>query len=253
MRPNKLRQIWADGGVALNGWLHIPSSWSAEVMAHAGWDSITVDLQHGFATVESTLTQFQAISTTDVVPLVRASWNDPLQIQRMLDAGAYGVICPVVNNRAECEQFVGACRYPPAGYRSLGPTRAALYGGPDYGPKANETILTFAMVETAEGLGNLDEILSVPGLDGIFVGPGDLGLTLLGEYGVPMSNPDLLAAITRIAASTRSAGKVAGIWCATVADAIRCRGLGYQFITIASDARLMAQAAREQIGVFRGK
>lgn len=251
MRPNKLREIWAEGGVALSGWLHIPSSWSAEVMAHAGWDSITVDLQHGFATIESTLTQFQAISTTDVVPLARASWNDPLQIQRLLDAGAYGIICPMINNRAECEQFVGACRYPPLGYRSLGPTRAAVYGGSDYGLKANETVLAFAMVETAEGLANLEEILAVPGLDGIFVGPGDLGLTLLGRHGVPMTDRDLLAAITVIAEATRAAGKVPGIWCASAADARLCRDLGYQFLAIASDARLLTKAAQMEIAAFR--
>ncbi len=251
MRPNKLRSLWTAGGVTLNGWLTIPNSWSAEVMAHAGWQSVTIDMQHGFSTVESAMTQLQAISTTDVVPLVRASWNDPLQIQRLLDAGAYGVICPLINNRAECERFVGACRYPPLGYRSIGPTRAVVYAGADYAANANQTVLTFAMVETAEALANLDEILSVPGLDGVFVGPGDLGLSLLGRFGPPITEPVLLDAITRIADTTRAAGKIVGTWCATVEDAILCRDLGYQFITISSDSALMTLGAKAQIARFR--
>lgn len=250
MRSNKLKQVWRDGGYTVNGWLHIPSSWSAEVMAHAGWDSITIDLQHGFADLESTLAMLQAISTTDTVPLVRASWNDPLQIQRVLDAGAYGVICPVVNDAAECARFVGACRYPPLGYRSLGPTRAKLYAGDDYATYANETVATFAMVETAEGVRNLDEILAVPGLDGVFVGPGDLALTMaVSADGADASQVD--ATIAHIAERTLAAGKVPGIWCASADVAIIRRRQGYRFLTIASDARLMAQAARSAVAAVR--
>ena len=251
MRPNRLHAIWREGGYALNGWLHIHNSWSAETMAHAGWDSITVDLQHGFAGIESLLIMLQAISTTDTVPMVRASWNDALQIQRMLDAGAYGVICPVVNTAEECRRFVGACRYPPAGYRSLGPTRASVYGGSDYARHANETVVTFAMVETAEGLSNLDEILAVPGLDGVFVGPGDLGLTLVGEFGIDVHHPTVAEAIRTIGARTRAAGKIAGIWCPSSEIAIEMKGLGYQFLTVGSDSRLLAAAARQAVAEVR--
>ena len=251
MRPNPLLDAWQRGEYTLNVWMHIPDSWAAETMAHAGWDSVTVDLQHGFADIETLVAMLQAISTTETVPMVRATWNDPLQIQRMLDAGVYGVICPVVNTREECERFIGACRYPPVGYRSLGPTRARLYGGDDYARHANETVVTFAMVETATGLANLDEILEVPGLDGIFVGPGDLGLTLLGEFGVDPKHPVLADAIATIAEKTRAAGKVAGIWCASAAVAVEMRDLGYQFLTIASDARLLAAASKEAIASVR--
>jgi 4-hydroxy-2-oxoheptanedioate aldolase len=253
MRPNKLRTIWADGGTSLNGWLHVPSSWSAEVMAHAGWDSLTIDLQHGFTGMDTLLPMLQAISTTETVPLVRATWNDALQIQRILDYGAYGVICPVVNTRAECEQFIGACRYPPMGYRSLGPTRARVYGGPDYARHANDTILTFAMVETATGLANLDEILSVPGLDGIFVGPGDLGLTLVGEFGIDVHHPVVADAIRTIAEKTRAVGKVPGIWCPSAEIGLEMQQLGYQLLTISSDARLLDAAAQDIISTMRQK
>mgnify|MGYP001819967750 CR=1 FL=1 len=251
MRPNPLIDIWREGSYTLNGWMHIPSSWAAETMAHAGWDSVTVDLQHGFADIESTLAMFQAISTTDAVPLVRATWNDPLQIQRVLDAGVYGVICPVVNTREECEQFVGACRYPPVGYRSLGPTRARVYAGDDYAKYANETVVTFAMVETAAGLENIGDILTVPGLDGIFVGPGDLGLSLVGQLGIDVHHPVVADAIRTIADKTRAAGKVAGIWCPSAEIALEMRTIGYQFLTIASDVRMLTAASQAAITQMR--
>ncbi|RMF77330.1 MAG: 2,4-dihydroxyhept-2-ene-1,7-dioic acid aldolase, partial [Chloroflexi bacterium] len=140
MRENTVKTLWQNGEAAINGWLHIPSTWSAEVMAHQGWDSLTIDMQHGMTGYQTALYMLQALSTTDVVPLVRVTWNEPGLIGRMLDAGAYGVICPMVNTREQCEAFVGACRYHPMGYRSLGPTRAKLYAGDDYAAHANETI-----------------------------------------------------------------------------------------------------------------
>jgi 4-hydroxy-2-oxoheptanedioate aldolase len=162
VRENRVRSIWGGGGVVLNGWLHVPSSFSAEVMAHAGWDSLTIDLQHGPPDVGSVIPMLQAISTTDVVPFARANWNDPGTIMKLLDAGCYGIICPMIEGREDAEAFVGACRYPPDGYRSYGPFRANLYGGPDYAANANETVVTMAMIETREALEDLDGILAVP-------------------------------------------------------------------------------------------
>ena len=133
----------------LNGWLHIPSTFGAEVMAHAGYDSLTIDLQHGASDFAGALGMMQAISTTEAVPFVRVPWNDPGLIMRLMDAGAYGVICPMINTGEEAEKFVGACRYPPEGYRSFGPFRATLYAGADYPANANETVVTMAMIETA--------------------------------------------------------------------------------------------------------
>ncbi|WP_420641507.1 HpcH/HpaI aldolase family protein [Candidatus Leptofilum sp.] len=247
MRPNRLRVLLAEGKTAVNGWLHIPSSWSAEVMAHAGWDSVTIDLQHGLTDYETAVTMLQAIATTDTVPLARSTWNDPAQIMRLLDAGAYGIICPMINTRAEAEAFVGACRYPPMGYRSLGPTRARVYAGADYAQHANETLLTLAMIETQEALNNLSEILATPGLDGIFVGPGDLGLSLTGQMGMDMSDPTLAAALAQIAEVTRANGRIAGIWVPTAARGQQMQQLGYQFITVSADSRLLNAATQEII------
>ncbi len=244
MRANKLRKIWAEGGTAVNGWLHIPSSWSAEIMAHAGWDSVTVDLQHGLAGYQATVTMFQAIGTTDTVPMARSTWNDSAQIMRLLDAGAYGIICPMINTRAEAEAFVGACCYPPLGYRSLGPTRASVYAGADYAKHANETVVTLAMVETQQALDNLEDILVTPGLDGIFVGPGDLGLSLTGQMGMDMREPALAEALAYIGKTTRGNGRIAGIWTPTPEIGKQMMQLGYQFITISADTRLLSAAAK---------
>ena len=251
MRENKLRKLWASGETAVNGWLHIPSSWSAEVMAHAGWDSVTVDLQHGLADYETAVTMFQAISTTNTVPLARSTWNDPAQIMRLLDAGAYGIICPMVNSRAEAEKFVGACRYPPLGYRSLGPTRARVYAGADYAQHANDTIITLAMIETEQALDHLEEILTTPGLDGVFVGPGDLGFSLTGQTGMDLSEPVLATALANIAKTTRENGRVAGIWVPTAAAGKQMQKFGYQLITLNSDTNLLNTAAQQIIKEFK--
>lgn len=144
MRENTIKTIWNRGDCVLNGWLSIPNSFTAEMMANAGWDSICIDTQHGLIGYETAVHMLQAISTTPVTPIIRVVWNEPGTIMKWLDAGAYGIVCPMVNTRADAERFVEACRYPPAGYRSSGPIRAAIYGGKDHREKANETVVTFA-------------------------------------------------------------------------------------------------------------
>jgi 4-hydroxy-2-oxoheptanedioate aldolase len=170
---------------------------------------------------------------------------------RLLDAGAYGIICPMINSRAEAEAFVGACRYPPLGYRSLGPTRARVYAGADYAQHANDTILALAMVETQQSLDNLEEILKTPGLDGVFVGPGDLRLSLTGKTGMDLSDPILLDALEQIAKITRENGRVAGIWVPDVDAGQETNRLGYQLISISTDTRLLAAAAQNIVTSFK--
>ena len=165
MKKNKIKKMMAEGKTIINGWLQIPSSFSAEVMANQGWDSLTIDMQHGVIDYPNALQMLQAISTTETTPLARVNWNEPGQIMKILDAGCYGVICPMVSNRKEAENFVQACLYPPDGYRSFGPIRGLIYGGGDYGDYANNEILKLAMIETKEALDNLDEIMSTSGLD----------------------------------------------------------------------------------------
>src|ERR1700731_385191 len=156
MRANRMREIWRSKTAVINGWCSLPDSFSAEIMAHMGWDSIVVDMQHGLIDYQVMVSMLQAISTTAVTPLVRVPWNDPASVMKALDAGAYGIICRMINSGAEGEAFVGACRYAPRGYRSSGPVRAALYGGPDYHAKANDVVVAMAMIETTQALDNLD-------------------------------------------------------------------------------------------------
>ena len=156
MRKNRLKEIFKSGKSAVNGWLQIPNSFTAELMANQNWDSLTLDMQHGVIDYPNAVGMLQAISTTQVVPLARVNWNEPGQIMKILDAGAYGIICPMVSNKKEAESFVKACMYPPNGYRSYGPIRGLVYGGSDYADEANNEILKFAMIETKESLENLD-------------------------------------------------------------------------------------------------
>ncbi|HWN72017.1 MAG TPA: aldolase/citrate lyase family protein, partial [Haliangium sp.] len=145
MRENRIRSIWNAGGAVLNGWCSMPGAFSAELMAHQGWDTLTLDMQHGVIDYQVAVHMLTAISTTSTTPVVRVPWLDPGIIMKMLDAGAYAVICPMINGRADAEKLVAATRYPPRGQRSYGPVRAQLYAGSDYARHANDTVVCFAM------------------------------------------------------------------------------------------------------------
>lgn len=252
MSLNPLRALWQTDQTALNGWLHIPSSWSAEVMARQGFDSLTIDLEHGFAGFETALAMIQAIGGAGAAPLARAPWNEPGIIMRLLDAGCLGVICPMVNNRADAERFVGACRYHPAGYRSLGPTRAGLVYGSDYARSANATVITLAMVETAEAMGQLDAICSTPGLDGVYVGPGDLSLSLGGKQRLDSYEPVMVEALDAIQAAARRHGIVAGLHANSPDYARMVIDKGYRFVTVMTDSGILAAYARQLVQATRG-
>ena len=251
MRENRIRNIWRKGGAVINGWLAIPSGLSAETMAHQGWDSLTVDQQHGMVDFQSAVAMLQAISTTKTVPITRVPWLEPGIIMKSLDAGAYGIICPMVNTREDAEALIGACRYAPQGYRSFGPVRALMYAGPDYPHHANDTVLAIAMIETQRALENLDEILSVPGLDGVYIGPSDLALSLGGTPKPDQTDPKVVEAIDHILAAAQSHGVVAGIHCGSAAYATRMVEQGFQLVTILSDNLLMASAAKRAVAELR--
>lgn len=251
MRANTVKRIWAKGGVVVNGWLAIPSAFSAEIMAHQGFDSLTIDMQHGVVDYQVAVTMLQAISTTPVIPFARVPWNDPGRLMKILDAGVYGVICPMVNTRAEAEALVRACKYPPMGFRSWGPVRASLYAGADYGDHANEDVVVMPMIETAEAVRNLDEILSVPGVDAVYVGPSDLSLALGCKPRLDQTDPPVVEAQQRIVEACKRHGVVAGIHNNTAAYALEMAGAGYQFVTLASDGRFLGARAAEEVAIAR--
>src|SRR4026207_859891 len=213
MRENALKKIWAKGEAVVNGWLSIPSGFSAEVMAHQGFDSLTIDMQHGVVDYQVAVSMLQGISTLGVVPLARVRWNAPARRMKILDAGAYGVICPMINTPQEAEAMVRACKYPPRGYRSWGPVRASLYAGGDYGDHANVETIVMPMIETAEALKNLDDILSVDGVDAIYVGPSDLSLAMGLKPRLDQTDPPAVDAQKTIQAARqrRAEDGVAGV------------------------------------------
>ena len=252
MRKNKVKEMMKAGKPVINGWLQIPSTVSAEVMAHQGWDSLTIDMQHGLVDYTNALPMLQTISSTDVTPLARVNWNEPGQIMKILDAGAYGIICPMVSNKKEAENFVKACMYPPKGYRSYGPIRGLVYGGPDYADEANNEILKFAMIETKESLENLDEIMSAPGLDGIYIGPADLSLALgqKPSFDKPEGDP-VYEVIMKILDHAKKNNIIAGIQNGQPEYAEKMIKKGFQLVTIGSDQRYMTAASKTAISKLK--
>lgn len=253
MRKNTLRKIIKDGGHVINGWCAIPDSYAAEVYAHQGWDSVTIDLQHGPVDFQAALPMLQAISTTNAIPMARVPWNDAAVIMKMLDAGAYGLICPMINTKEEAERFVSFGRYPPIGTRSMGPNRAVQYAGADYWQGANDEVLLFAMIETRAGLKNLEQILSVKGLDGVYVGPSDLSMAMGKPPTLDPSDAEVVAAIAEIAKVTRSKGLIAGVHTDGPATAKKRFEQGYQLVTLMNDARVLAMAAANIVKETRGQ
>ena len=251
MRPNRLRTLWDNDQAAVNGWLAIPNSFSAETMAHQGWDSLTIDMQHGMIDYQAMVTMLQAISTTPTVPVVRVPWLEPGIIMKTLDAGAYGVICPMINTREEAQKLVAYTHYAPQGMRSFGPVRATLYGGADYPQHANSTIAAFAMIETAQALDNLDSILSVEGLDAIYIGPSDLSLSLGCRPVFDDVDPKAAEAIAHIVARAQAHGVKAGIHNGRPDVAQARIAQGFRFVTVSSDARLLASGSQELLGAMR--
>src|SRR5215510_6205746 len=251
MRENRIRTLWSQDKAVINGWLAIPSTFSAETMAHQGWDSLTVDMQHGVVDYQKAVDMLTAVSTTSTVPMVRVPWLEPGIIMKSLDAGAYAVICPMINTRADAEKLVSYVRYAPKGVRSFGPIRALLYGGSDYATHANDTVIPFAMIETKQALENLDDILSVEGLDAIYVGPADLSLTLGCTPKFDQEEKPVLEAIDYIIGKAKKHGVVAGIHNGTPEYAQRMVAKGFRFVTLMSDARLMAAAAQQTVSKMR--
>lgn len=247
-----LKGIWAEGRPALNGWLGVPSFFSAEVMAHQGWDTLTIDMQHGLIDYGDAAPMLAAIGTTRTVPMVRVPWLDPGIVMKALDAGALGVICPMVNSRADAEILASCLRYAPRGRRSFGPIRAVFAHGGDYTARADDLVVGLAMIETKEALEAVDSIVSVPELDGVYIGPNDLALSL----GVPARfdpvDATMTKAIDHILARAKAAGKRAGIHCGSAEYAQMMTAKGFDLVTVGSDARFIAEGAAKVVSEFRG-
>ncbi|UCE30595.1 MAG: 2,4-dihydroxyhept-2-ene-1,7-dioic acid aldolase [Burkholderiales bacterium] len=251
MRPNRLREVFARGETAVVGWLAIVHPYSAEQMGHAGYDALVIDLQHSPLDLANAITMLQAISATPAMPMARATSNDFGEINKLLDAGAYGIVCPLVDTADDARRFVAACRYPPLGRRSYGPARGFLYGGADYFEGANTTVLAYGMIETEQGMRNLDAICAVQGLDGVFVGPADLSIALGAAPVARWNDAPLRPALEQILKAARAHGKTAGIFCISQQMSVDMKQLGFDFVIAGVDAGMMRAGAQAQIAAVR--
>lgn len=246
MRPNLIKSRLAAGEVVINAWLSIGSSYAAEGMGHSGAHSVTVDLQHGMFGFSEALHMLQAISATPAIPLVRVPALDPAQIMHLLDAGAYGIICPMISTPEQAATLVAACRYPPVGNRSFGPSRGLLYGGADYVANANDEVMVIPMIETGEAVERIDDILDVAGVDMVYIGPNDMAFAIEGHVRYPRPNSErALDAVRRRAAAK---GIPVGIFCVDAQDARARLAEGYGMVTPAND---FAHLTRSMSGSVR--
>jgi len=249
---NNIKRLLASGKAVMNGWLVIPSGFSAEVMAQCGFDAITVDLQHGVQDYHSMVQCFQAMQAHPVTPLARVTWNEPGNLGKVLDSGAMGLICPMINTRKDAEAFVSASKYPPLGTRSNGPVRAGMYGpASGYQSTANEETLCIPIIETRTAIENLDEILDVEGIAGVYVGPSDLCFS----YGLPpeldVELPQILKIYDQLIEKCSKRNIFAGIHTASAAYAARAIGMGFRMTSVMNDSRMMAACAKATVAQVR--
>jgi 4-hydroxy-2-oxoheptanedioate aldolase len=253
MPKNKVKELWRAGKPVVTGWCTTPDPYVAEAMARAGFDTLVLDMQHGMAIgPDRAAVWLQVVGQQDVTPIVRIPWNEPAFAQWVLDAGAMGIIIPMVNNTEEARKAIGACRYPPLGYRSYGPNRARFFE-PDYFPHANQEILCLPMMETVEGIEHVEEIAQLPGIDGFWIGPSDLAVSM----GLPpkqyRDDPRHAAAVQRVIDVAKKYGLNAGIWAASPEDGLRRWKQGFNLNPICNDVFQVRFGAERAVSEFRAQ
>jgi 4-hydroxy-2-oxoheptanedioate aldolase len=252
MRMNQVKKLWKDGKPAVGAWLSIPHCFSAEMMAHTGVDWLCIDMQHGCIDYSDVVPMLTAISTTAVTPFVRVPWNDPAIIGKVLDAGAYGVIVPMVSNRAQAERAVAACRYPPNGMRSNGPNRALLYSGADYQKHSDKEMTCVVMIETAEGIDKMEEIISTPGVDAAYIGPTDLALALGLAPVMDNEEPLHVATVNRMLETCKKHHVIAGIHTSSSKFTQRYIDQGFQMVMLVADRAAMSNYVKAELARLTG-
>ena len=251
VKTNHVKRALREGRPTAGAWLSMCSSISAEVMSRGGFDWLLIDMEHGHGDYQTLLAQLQAIEGSPVIPIVRVQWNDPAVIKRVLDIGAYGVMIPWIADRREAEAAVRATKYPPAGIRGIaGSHRAGGYGrhAAEYWKRANDEILVVLQVETPTAVAEVEEIVKLPGLDVLFIGPADLS-TGLGHMGDP-GHPDVQAAMARVETAAKAHGIALGNITRSWEQARELYKRGYQFLTLCSDTSLLVQGAKDVMTRF---
>ncbi|MEM7101195.1 MAG: aldolase/citrate lyase family protein [Pseudomonadota bacterium] len=252
MRENTALAAWRRNEQTIGCWLSLANAYTAEAISKLGFDWVCVDLQHGMIDYTDLTAMLPAISNSEATPIVRVPWNEPYEIMKVLDAGAYGVIVPMINNRQEAEQAVAACRYPPEGNRSFGPIRAALYGGRGYAQEANGEIACLAMIETKEGIDNLQDIVSTPGLSGVYIGPADLALAMGLAVRGDQPEEEHLEMVRRIRSACTDAGIACGIHTSSLEYTQKYLAEGMNFVTLGTESGHMMKNAATELAAARG-
>ncbi|MFN8526659.1 MAG: aldolase/citrate lyase family protein [Chloroflexota bacterium] len=255
MRENPVRRLLEAGKPALGASISSASPLAAETMGHLGFDWVMIDLQHGENNLGNLSQMLTAVSATPAVPWVRVVSNDGPMIQRALDLGAFGIVVPLINNAAEAAAAVRATRYPPEGDRSWGPIRGALYGGAGYYPEFENQVTVVAMIETADGIKNADEIFAVDGISGCLIGTNDFSLSLgLPPRPVPDNTPmdrRVEEAAQWVLEACRKHGKAPGLFTTDAEMAAQRVKQGFQIITVANDIGSVRAAAPAALRTVR--
>jgi 4-hydroxy-2-oxoheptanedioate aldolase len=216
-------------------------------MSMNDFDSITIDMQHGLVDYQMALNMLQVISGSGKTPMVRVPWNEPGIIMKSLDAGALGIICPMINTPEDATNFVGATKYAPVGHRSSGPTRAMMVHGPEYHNESNDNIISLAMIETVEALDNVEKIAATEGLTGIYIGPSDLSISMGYKPGLDRSEPEMVEAIKRIETACINNNIKVGIHCLSPSYLKDKLSNGYNLATLASDVRIYSAGITDNL------
>ena len=240
---------WTNDEPMYGGWCTMPGAFSAEVMGAAGFDWCCVDLQHGMITRGDLVGMLQALAVGRTPAVVRVPWNHPPDIMWALDAGAEAVIVPMVDDAEQAHAAVHACRFAPTGGRSWGPTRVALHTGPGSPAEFDAAVRCIVMVESVAAVERLDEILAVPGVDGVFIGPNDLAVSM--GIDPRKADPRHDDAVKHVLDRCRAAGVLPGIFCGTAERAVGYRDLGFRLLAVCSDVSLMRNAAGRALDALR--
>jgi len=253
MRANHVRRRLAAGEPSVGTWLALPSPEAAEYVGTVGFDWLVIDAEHNPVDIRTLALMFGAIGRSGTAPMVRIPWNAPENFKRVLDAGAWGIVVPMVNSREEAERAVEATRYPPVGNRSVGGGRHSMSFGTaatDYYAAANDELLLVLQIEHIKGVENADDILSVPGVDACFIGPNDMAASMGLGLGVPLESdhPQLVDAIKHVREASVRNGVASGIHCSGAAGVNRRIGEGFQFLALASELRYLLGGLKDALG-----
>ncbi len=254
MRTNTVKQRLREGKPAVGTWLVLPDPFAAQIMARVGFDWVNVEMEHSPITLETAALMFQMIAQAGSVPLVRVPWNTAENVKRVLDCGAWGVVFPMTNSRAEAEAAVASAKYPPQGIRSVGGSMQAISFGADpgtYYARANDEIMVIIQIEHIKAVEKADEILSVPGIDAMFIGPTDLSASMGLKPSGDAEDPRVQEAIKRAHSAAARHGVASGIHVFSPEAAAQRIREGFRFIALASDARFMTGAAKAALSRIR--